>query len=54
MHYQYTPYIWPLIASATVSLFLGIYALINRLNAKGAISFVFSMIVVTIWSLEMP
>lgn len=51
MHYQYTPYIWPLIASATVSLFLGIYALINRLNAKGAISFVFSMIVVTIWSL---
>lgn len=50
MQYQYVPYIWPLIASATVTLFLGIYAFLRRRNAKGAVSFILSMIVVTIWS----
>ena len=30
------PYIWPLIASAAISLSLGIYALTRRLKSKGA------------------
>lgn len=50
MNYQYIPYIWPLIVSASVSLFLGIFSLIRRLNAKGAISFILSMLVVSVWS----
>jgi PAS domain S-box-containing protein len=50
MHYQYIPYIWPLIASAATSLSLGIYAVTRRLRSKGAISFILSMIVVTLWS----
>lgn len=50
MQYQYNPYIWPLIASASVSLSLGIYALLKRRKVKGARSFMLSMFVVTIWS----
>jgi hypothetical protein len=50
MHYQYLPYLWPLSASAFVSLALGIYALLRHRNTKGATSFILSMIVVTIWS----
>ncbi len=50
MQYQYNPYIGPLIASAFVSLLLGIYALLMRRNAKGSTSFMLSMIAVTIWS----
>ncbi len=50
MQFQYTPYILPLFASASVSLSLGIYALLRRRNSKGAASFILSMLVVTIWS----
>lgn len=51
MHYQYIPYIWPLITSAFFTLFLGIYALFKWSSAKCAASFILSMFVVTIWSL---
>ncbi len=50
MQFQYVPYIWPLITSAFISLTLGIYALVRRRNAKGAVSFILCMLVVTIWS----
>ncbi len=50
MQYQYIPYIWPLIASAFVTLSLGVYALLRWRNAKGTTSFILSMFVVTIWS----
>lgn len=50
MQYQYIPYMWPLLASAVISLSLGVYALSRRRNSKGAISFILSMLVVTIWS----
>ncbi len=50
MKYQYISYIWPLIASALTTLVLGIYAYVKRRNAKGAISFILSMVVVTLWS----
>ncbi len=50
MQYQYISYIWPLIASALTTLFLGIYAFAKRRNAKGAISFILCMVVVTLWS----
>lgn len=51
MKFQYIPYIWPLIVSSAITLYLGIYALLKRKSAKGAISFIFSMFLVTIWSL---
>ena len=50
MQFQYIPYIWPLMSSSFVSLSLGIFALLRRRNAKGALSFILSMFVVTIWS----
>lgn len=50
MQFQYIPYIWPLIGSACMSLFLGIYELLVQRRAKGITSFVLSMFVVTIWS----
>ena len=50
MQFQYISYMWPLIASAFISLSLGLYALLRR-NVKGTTSFILSMIVVTIWSL---
>jgi PAS domain S-box-containing protein len=50
MQYQYISYIWPLIASALTTLFLGIYAFAKRRNAKGAVSFILCMVVVTLWS----
>lgn len=50
MQFQYIPYIWPLIVSSCITLSLGIYALLRRKNAKGAASFILSMLVVTIWS----
>jgi PAS domain S-box-containing protein len=49
MQYQYIPYIWPLFASAFISLSLGIYALLSQ-RVKGTVSFILSMFVVTIWS----
>jgi PAS domain S-box len=50
MQYYYNPYIWLLLASACSSLFLGVYALIKFRHAKGIVSFILSMLVVTIWS----
>ncbi|NLV36360.1 MAG: hypothetical protein GXY17_06770, partial [Clostridiaceae bacterium] len=50
MSYVYVPYIWPLIASSLITLFLGIYALLRRRKAKGVFSFILSMLVLTIWS----
>lgn len=50
MQFQYIPYIWPLIVSACISLSLGIYAVLSRKNAKGSVSFILSMVIVTIWS----
>ena len=50
MLYQYNPYIWPLIASALISLFLGIYVALKRRKVKGVNSFMLSMFFVTIWS----
>jgi len=50
MRFQYIPYIWPLIVSSSITLSLGVYALLRRKSAKGAISFIISMFLVTIWS----
>ncbi len=50
MHYQYHPYILPAIVSAFISVSLGIYTLYRHRNVKGAMSFMFSMFLVTIWS----
>ncbi|HNR03392.1 MAG TPA: histidine kinase N-terminal 7TM domain-containing protein [Bacillota bacterium] len=51
MRIQYIPYIWPLITSAFISLSLGIFVILRRRDSKGAVSFILSMLVVTIWSL---
>lgn len=50
MRYQYVPYIWPLLASSAVSFGLGLYALLKQRHAKYAVSFIVSMMIVTIWS----
>lgn len=50
MRYEYVPDIWPLIASSTITLLLGLYAFIVRRKAKGVLSFILSMLVLTIWS----
>lgn len=52
MRFQYIPYIWPLFVSALISLSLGVYAVLIRRNAKGAVSFILSMAAVTVWSLS--
>lgn len=51
MRYQYVPYCWPLWISAAITLFLGIFTMIKRRSAKGAVSFIVSMFIVSIWSL---
>lgn len=50
MQFQYIPYLWPLAASAFITLSLGTYALLRWRSARGAVSFILSMLVVTIWS----
>ncbi|MEW9123609.1 MAG: histidine kinase N-terminal 7TM domain-containing protein [Thermotaleaceae bacterium] len=50
MEYQYIPYIWPLILSGCITLSLGVHAMLRRRKAKGANSFILSMVVITIWS----
>jgi len=50
MKYQYHPYVWLLIASSSITLFLGIYAIIRRRHAKGAATFAFTMMMMTVWS----
>lgn len=48
--FQYIPYIWPLIASALISLSLAIFALFRRKNVKGSTYFILLMFLVTLWS----
>ncbi len=48
--YSYTPYIWPMLASAVFFAFLGIYAWQHR-SVPGAFSFTFMMIFSMFWSL---
>ena len=50
MKYQYIPYCWPLWISASITLALGVFTAAKRRNAKGAVSFIVSMILVTVWS----
>ena len=50
MHYQYIPYIWPLLISGLMSLSLGIYSLLRCRSSRGAVSFALSMFIVTLWS----
>ncbi len=50
MHYQYNPYIWPLMGSALISLSLGIYALLRSRNVKGSSHFIVLMFLVVTWT----
>ena len=50
MQFQYTPYIWPLMASSAVTLALGVYAFARQQHSKCAASFITSMLLVTVWS----
>ncbi len=52
MRYQYVPYCWPLWISASITLFLGVFTMVKRRSAKGAVSFIISMFIVSIWSLS--
>ncbi len=52
MHFQYIPYIWPLIISAVITISLCLFALLKRRKSKGLTSFIISMLVVTIWSIS--
>lgn len=50
MRFQYIPYIWPLLISASATLSLGVYAFIRQRHSKCAVSFIVSMFIVTVWS----
>ena len=50
MRFQYTPYIWPLLISASATLSLGVYAFFRQRHSKCAVSFIVSMLLVTVWS----
>src|SRR5438270_8602939 len=50
MHLQFTPYVFPVLASAAVSAVLACYAW-SRRPAPGAISFCLLMLAVAEWSL---
>ncbi len=49
MHFQYVPFIWPLIASAAVTAALTVYALRHR-NVRGALPFGVCMLLTALWS----
>ncbi|MEN6328613.1 MAG: histidine kinase N-terminal 7TM domain-containing protein [Syntrophomonas sp.] len=49
MHFQYTPYIWPLIVSAAVTAALAVYAMRHKI-VPGAIPFGICMLLTTLWS----
>ncbi len=51
MHYQYIPYIWPLLISGIISFTLGVFSLLRRRSSKGTISFAISMFIVTLWAI---
>lgn len=48
--YEYTPYIWPMLASAILCMLLGIYAW-NRRSSPGALPFAVMLFFVMFWSL---
>lgn len=50
MRFQYISYIWPLLISTSATLSLGVYALIRQRQSKCAVSFIISMLIVTVWS----
>lgn len=50
MHYQYHPYIWTGVASAALSVTLGIFIVLGRRNVKGAKSFVACLVFAAVWS----
>jgi len=49
MHFQYAPFIWPLISSAAVTAALAVYALRHR-NVRGALPFGVCMLLTVLWS----
>lgn len=49
MHFQYVPYIWPLIGSAAVTAALGVYTLRHR-NVRGALPFGLCMLLTALWA----
>ncbi len=49
MNYQFHPYVWLIIISCVITLFLGVYAITQRRNAKGAATFAMTMMMTT-WS----
>jgi len=49
LHFQYVPYIWPLVASALVTLALAVYALYHR-NIRGAFPFGLCMLLASLWA----
>lgn len=51
MPYRFMPYLWLLIISGLMTIFLGVYTLIKCRHAKGAISFAIAMFIVTLWSI---
>ena len=50
MRFQYIPYILPLLISASATLSLGVYAFFRQWHSKCAVSFIVSMLIVTVWS----
>lgn len=50
MKYNYITYIWPLVASACITLFIGIYTIVRQKYSRCANTFFVSMLLVTIWS----
>jgi len=49
MHFQYVPYIWPLLAAAAVTAALAVYAL-RRRNVRGALPFGVCMLLTALWA----
>jgi len=52
MKYEYIVYCWPLLISTFITLFLGLFTMAKRRHAKGAVSFIISMFIVSLWSLS--
>ena len=50
MRFQYISYLWPLLISASVTVSLGVYAVVRQRHSKCAVSFIISMLLVTVWS----
>ncbi len=52
MRFQYNPYIWPLFASALITLTLTAYAALRRRGARGAGAFILNMTMLSVWALS--